>query len=36
MPEGVQWLTYLDPLRYFMEVLRGVFLQARESSSRWA
>ncbi len=27
MPELVQWLTYLDPLRYFLLVVRGVFLE---------
>ena len=27
MPEFMQWLTYLDPLRYFLEVLRGVYLK---------
>ncbi len=27
MPEVVQWLTYLDPLRYFLIIVRGVFLE---------
>ena len=27
MPEAVQWLTYADPLRYFLIILRGVFLE---------
>jgi ABC-2 type transport system permease protein len=27
MPELVQWLTYLDPLRYFLVIIRGVFLK---------
>lgn len=27
MPEAVQYLTYLNPMRYFLEVSRGVFLQ---------
>ncbi|MGD8547309.1 MAG: ABC transporter permease [Thiohalophilus sp.] len=27
MPEAVQLLTYLNPLRYFMIILRGVFLE---------
>jgi ABC-2 type transport system permease protein len=27
MPQLVQWITYLNPLRYFIEVLRGVFLK---------
>ncbi|MGD8378366.1 MAG: ABC transporter permease [Gammaproteobacteria bacterium] len=28
MPAAVQYLTFLDPLRYFMVVIRGVFLEA--------
>ena len=27
MPAAVQWLTCLDPLRYFLVITRGVFLQ---------
>lgn len=27
MPEVVQWFTYLNPLRYFLIILRGVFLE---------
>jgi ABC-2 type transport system permease protein len=27
MPVVVQYLTYLNPLRYFMEIVRGVFLK---------
>lgn len=27
MPPVVQWLTYLDPLRYFLVIIRGVFLK---------
>lgn len=27
MPELVQWLTYVNPLRYFLVILRGVFLE---------
>lgn len=27
MPQVMQWLTYLDPLRYFLEVLRSVYLK---------
>lgn len=27
MPTVVQWITYLDPLRYFLIILRGVFLE---------
>ena len=27
MPESVQWLTFLNPMRYFMEIVRGIFLK---------
>ncbi len=27
MPEWVQWLTYFDPLRYFLVIVRGVTLE---------
>jgi len=35
MPEAVQWLTYLNPVRYFMEIVRGVFLQGAGVSTLW-
>ncbi|MFN8574123.1 MAG: ABC transporter permease [Gemmatimonadaceae bacterium] len=27
MPPVFQWLTYVNPIRYFMEIVRGVFLK---------
>jgi ABC-2 type transport system permease protein len=27
MPEPVQWLTLANPLRYFLVILRGLFLK---------
>jgi ABC-2 type transport system permease protein len=27
MPEPVQWITYLNPLRYFVVIVRGIFLK---------
>jgi ABC-2 type transport system permease protein len=27
MPEPVQWITYLNPLRYYLVIVRGVFLK---------
>jgi len=27
MPETVQWLTYLNPLRYYIVIIRGIFLK---------
>jgi len=35
MPEVIQWLTYLIPLRYFMEILRGVFLKGAGLRELW-
>ena len=35
MPLAVQYLTYLNPLRYFMEILRGVFLKGTGLSVLW-
>ncbi len=27
MPELAQWITYVNPMRYFMEIVRGIFLK---------
>jgi ABC-2 type transport system permease protein len=35
MPLVVQWLTYLNPLRYFMEIVRGLFLKGVGVSVLW-
>jgi len=35
MPEGVQWLTFINPFRYFMEIVRGVFLQGAGLGTLW-
>ena len=35
MPEAVQWLTYLNPLRYFMEIVRGIFLKGVGVAVLW-
>ena len=35
MPEAVQWLTYLDPVRYFVEIVRGIFLRGSGVSVLW-
>lgn len=35
MPEIVQWITYLNPMRYFMEVVRGIFLKGVGISILW-
>jgi len=33
MPEILQWLTHLDPLRYFLIIVRGVFLEGDSYSA---
>jgi ABC-2 type transport system permease protein len=35
MPEAVQWLTYLNPMRYFMEIVRGLFLKGSSLDVLW-
>ena len=35
MPQVVQWITFFNPVRYFMEIVRGVFLQGASASTLW-
>lgn len=35
MPVAVQYLTYLNPVRYFMEIVRGIFLKGVGVSVLW-
>jgi ABC-2 type transport system permease protein len=35
MPLVVQWITYLNPLRYFMEIVRGLFLKGAGADVLW-
>jgi ABC-2 type transport system permease protein len=35
MPVVVQWLTYLNPLRYFLVIIRGVFLKGIGLNILW-
>jgi ABC-2 type transport system permease protein len=35
MPMPVQWLTLLNPLRYYMVVIRGIFLKGVGLSALW-
>ena len=35
MPVAVQWLTYLNPVRYFMEIVRGIFLKGAGMDALW-
>ena len=36
MPVAVQYLTYLNPLRYFLVILRGVFLEGDGMGMLWS
>ena len=35
MPAAVQYLTFLNPLRYFMEIVRGIFLKGVGIAVLW-
>lgn len=35
MPVVIQYLTYLNPLRYLIEIVRGIFLKGTGISSLW-
>jgi ABC-2 type transport system permease protein len=35
MPEVVQWLTYFNPLRYFLVIIRGIFLKGVGVTILW-
>ena len=35
MPRSVQWLTFLNPLRYFLVIIRGVFLKGMGFEVLW-
>lgn len=35
MPEPIQWLTFLIPLRHFLEILRGIFLKGAGPAELW-
>ena len=35
MPELIQYVTYLIPLRYFLEIVRGLFLKGSGLSELW-
>ena len=35
MPEVIQWLTYFNPLRYFLVILRGIFLKGVGAGVLW-
>ncbi|MEJ2310774.1 MAG: ABC transporter permease [Gemmatimonadales bacterium] len=35
MPELFQWISFLNPLRYFLEIVRGVFLKGASPIVLW-
>jgi ABC-2 type transport system permease protein len=35
MPEPVQWFTFLNPMRYFLEIVRGIFLKGSGFDTLW-
>jgi ABC-2 type transport system permease protein len=35
MPQTIQWFTFLNPLRYFMVVIRGIFLKGVGMDILW-
>ena len=35
MPTAVQWLTHLNPLRYFLVIIRGIFLKGTGLEVLW-
>jgi ABC-2 type transport system permease protein len=35
MPVVVQNLTYINPVRYFMEIVRGIFLKGTGVTALW-
>jgi ABC-2 type transport system permease protein len=35
MPWGVRWISYLLPLTYFVQIVRGVFLKGTPIDALW-
>ena len=35
MPEVIQYVTYLNPLRYFLVIIRGLFLKGSGLDVLW-
>lgn len=35
MPEALQWITYLDPLRYFLVIVRGTYIKGVGMDILW-
>lgn len=35
MPDSIRWLTWINPVRYFLEIVRGIFLKGSGVSILW-
>ncbi len=35
MPDAIRWLTYINPVRYFLEIVRGIFLKGAGVTALW-
>ena len=35
MPQAVQWFTLVNPMRYFLEIVRGIFLKGSGFDTLW-
>ena len=35
MPGWIQWVTFLSPLRYFLVIVRGIFLKGVGFAALW-
>jgi ABC-2 type transport system permease protein len=35
MPQAVQWFTLINPMRYFLEIVRGIFLRGSGMDTLW-
>ncbi|MEP6961641.1 MAG: ABC transporter permease, partial [Acidobacteriota bacterium] len=35
MPQAIQWFTYINPMRYFLEIVRGIFLKGTGFDILW-
>src|SRR6266571_8324636 len=35
MPQSIQLLAYLNPVKYFMEIVRGIFLKGAGLAALW-
>lgn len=36
MPEWIQWITYINPLRYYIQLVRGIMIKGSSLTDLWA